>query len=63
MTDKIEEQIFSVRAGAECNMMDITAVQRYAFEHEMFELVCYLEDNRREYVRFIMTGKTEADEK
>ena len=59
MTDKIKEQIFAVRAGAKANMLDITAVQRYAFEHEMFELVCYLEDNRREYVRLIMTGKTD----
>ena len=40
-------------------MFDIPMVQRLAYERDFFELVIYLEDHRKEYVRFILTG--EAD--
>lgn len=59
MTDKIREQIMQVRDAGQCNMLDTTAVQRYAFDHDLYELVCYIEDDRQKYARFIMTGKEE----
>jgi hypothetical protein len=60
MTDKIREQIKAVQKSGYCNMLDSTAVQRYAFDHERWDLVCYIEDDRRRYGRFVMTGSEEV---
>jgi len=59
MTDTIREQIMSVRDSGETNMFDVNAVMVIADREEFYELVAYLIDNKREYSRFIMTGKTE----
>ena len=37
-------------------MFDVRTVQRLAFDQDFYELVCYLEEHRKEYVRFIMFG-------
>lgn len=58
MTLKIKEQILAIRDTRLTNMFDIPAVQRLAFERGYNELVIYLEENRKEYVHFILTGKT-----
>ena len=39
------------------NMFDIPMVQRLAFERDYYDLVIYLEENRKEYVHFILTGE------
>ena len=39
------------------NMFDVSTVQRIANDMGFFELVVYLEDNRREYTNFILTGE------
>lgn len=57
MTEKIKEQIMAIRDTALTNMFDVTIVQRLAFEMEFYELVTYLEENRKEYVHFILTGE------
>ena len=57
MTEKIKEQIMAIRDTALTNMFDITTLQRLAFEMEFYELVSYLEENRKEYVHFILTGE------
>ena len=57
MTDKIKEQILAVRGTGLTNMFDVNAVQRIANDMGFFELVVYLEDNRREYTNFILTGE------
>ena len=57
MEAKIREQILAVRETGRTNMFDINAVQRIAFEMDMFELVNWLEDNRKAYVHFILTGE------
>jgi hypothetical protein len=59
MTDKILEQIKTVQKSGFCNMLDTTAVQRYAYDHDLYELVCYIEEDKKKYARFIMTGKEE----
>ena len=59
MTEKVKEQILAIRATGLTNMFDIPMVQRLAYERDFFELVTYLEEHRKEYVRFILTG--EAD--
>ena len=57
MEAKIREQILAVRETGKTNMFDINAVQRIAFEMDMYELVNWLEDNRKAYVHFILTGE------
>ena len=57
MPNKVCQQILAVRDTGLTNMLDIYAVQRIAFEMGCNELVCYIEEHRREYVQFIFTGK------
>lgn len=57
MTEKVQAQIFAVRATGRTNMFDIPAVQRIAYEMQFYELVIFMEEHRSEYVRFILTGE------
>ena len=57
MTERIREQILDIRATGETNMFDLPVVQRMAFERDYFELVVFLEEHPKEYVRFILTGE------
>lgn len=57
MTQTIKEQILAIRDTGLTNMFDITMVQRLAFDRGFYELVTYLEENRKEYVHFILTGE------
>jgi len=54
---KIKEQILGIRDAGRTNMFDVNMVQRLAFERDFYELVCWLEDHKKEYVRFIMYGE------
>ena len=60
MTDKIRDQIMAIRDSGAVNMMNVTQVQRLAFEQGFHELVIFIEDNRGEYIRFILYGDTES---
>jgi len=62
ITDTIFEQIMEVRTGGQCNMLDTTAVQRYAFDHDLYELVDFIETDRKAYATFILTGERGGDE-
>ena len=57
LTDKVFEQIMCVRSGASCNMFDLNAVQRAAYDNDLFELVLFIEEHKAEYVHFIFTGE------
>jgi hypothetical protein len=57
MEKVIKEQILKVRATGLTNMFDVKAVQYYAFQMDLYELVNYLEEHRKEYTQFILTGK------
>lgn len=57
MTEKIKQQILAVRDTGLTNMFDIHAVQCIAYDMEFYELVTYLEEHRREYEHFILTGE------
>ena len=57
MTDKITKQILAIRDTGLTNMFDVSAVQRIANDMGFFELVVYLEEHRREYAHFILTGE------
>lgn len=56
MTQTIKDQILDIRATGETNMFDLPVVQRMAFERDYFELVVFLEEHPKEYVRFILYG-------
>ena len=57
MDEKVKEQILATRDTGLTNMFDLPVVQRLAYERDFYELVCWLEDHQKEYVRFILTGK------
>ena len=57
MTETIKKQILAVRDTGLTNMFDIPMVQRIANDRNYFDLVLYLEDNKKEYAHFIMTGE------
>ena len=57
MPDTIREQILVIRDTGLTNMFDISMVQHLAYEREFYELVCWLEEHRKEYVHFILTGE------
>ena len=57
MSDMVKKQILSVRDTALTNMLDFKAVQKIAFDMDHHELVCYIEENHKEYMQFIFTGK------
>ncbi len=57
MTERVKEQILAIRDTGLTNMFDVPMVQRLAYDREYYELVIFLEEHRKEYVRFIMTGE------
>ena len=57
MTKKIKKQILKVRDTGLTNMFDINNVQRIANDMKFYELVVFIEEHRREYVHFILTGE------
>ena len=57
MTQTIKEQILAIRDTGLTNMFDVNMVQRLAYERDFYELVTILEENRKEYVHFILYGE------
>ena len=57
MDEKVKDQILAIRDTGLTNMFDLPVVQRLAYELDFYELVCWLEDHKKEYVRFILTGE------
>ena len=57
MNEKIVSQIMDICDSGRVNMFDIPSVQRMAFEMGFYELVCFIEDDRAAYIRFILTGE------
>lgn len=57
MTNKVREQILTIRNTGLTNMVDVNTVQRMAHEMNFFELVVFLEEHKDQYVRFILTGE------
>lgn len=55
--ERIKEQIIAVRDTCRTNMFDLNAVQVIANELGLCELVCFIADDRKSYVNFVMTGK------
>lgn len=57
MNDKVKEQILAIRDTGLTNMFDVNTVQRIAYEMDFYELVDFLETDRKAYVDFIIYGK------
>lgn len=57
MSDEIFRQIMAIRDTGRVNMFDVPAVQRMAFESGFYELVCFIEEHRKAYIHFILTGE------
>lgn len=57
MTEKIRNQIFTIRETGATNMFDIIRVMELAEALEFDELQEYLPANKAEYVNFILYGK------
>lgn len=57
MSEAVKEQILAIRDTGLTNMLDIRTVQRIANDRKFYELVVYLEEHRREYAHFILTGE------
>ena len=56
MADKVKEQILAIRDTGETNMFDTARVQRMAYDRGFYELVLFLEEHKKEYAHFILTG-------
>lgn len=56
MNDIIRKQIMAVRATGETNMLDTCMAQVIANRMGFYELVIYLEEHKKEYANFILTG-------
>ena len=56
MNKTVREQILVIRDSGETNMLDTRTVQVIANRMGFYELVVYLEEHRKEYANFILTG-------
>ena len=61
MTEKVRDQILSIRDTGLTNMFDIPMVQRLAYDRGYYELVIFLEEHRKEYARFILIGEADME--
>ena len=57
MSEAVKEQILTIRDTGLTNMFDVRTVQHIANDRSFYELVVYLEEHRREYAHFILTGE------
>ena len=57
MSETVKEQILAIRDTGLTNMFDVRTVQHIANDRSFYELVVYLEEHRREYAHFILTGE------
>lgn len=58
MNKKVKTQILAIRDTGAVNMFEFHSVQRLAYENEFYELVVFMEDNRKDYFEFILQGGT-----
>ncbi|MCL1976230.1 MAG: DUF5049 domain-containing protein [Firmicutes bacterium] len=53
----VREQILKIRDTGETNMFDVNMVAQIAMRESYYELADYLQDHKKEYSRFILSGK------
>ena len=57
MSETVKKQILAIHDTGLTNMFDVRTVQHIANDRSFYELVVYLEEHRREYAHFILTGE------
>ncbi|MDU6264667.1 MAG: DUF5049 domain-containing protein [Anaerocolumna aminovalerica] len=57
MSETVKKQILVIRNTGLTNMFDVHMVERIANDMGFYELVAYLEEHRKEYMHFILTGE------
>ena len=57
MDEKVKEQILAIRDSGLTNMFDVNTVQRLAFERDFYELVNFIEEDKKAYIHFILKGE------
>ena len=62
MDETVKKQILTIRSSGQTNMLDTYMVQIIANRMGFYELVVYLEEHKKEYVSFILYGKTDSEE-
>jgi hypothetical protein len=62
MNAEIKACLEVIRASGLSNMLDFTAVQRIANDREFYELVVWMEDHKKDYIHFILTGIEPEDD-
>lgn len=56
MDEKIKKQILYIRDTGLTNMFTVSTVQRIAYENDFYELVNFIEENKKECIHFILYG-------
>jgi len=60
ISDTVRDQILAIRTMPGCpNMFDVSSVQRFAFENSYYALVNFIETDRKAYVTFVFTGRSD----
>ena len=64
MNETLKAQIEELRRSGKANLLDVNAVQYYANEMNLYELVVFLIDQpgRKRYFNYILTGEDPAGE-
>jgi len=57
----VREQILKVRDTGETNMFAVNTVAQIAMREGFYELAIYLQDHKKEYASFILTGEEESE--
>lgn len=57
MSDKVIDQILKVQNTGLSNMFDLNAVKKVAFALGFDEMVVFIEEHKKEYAHFILTGE------
>jgi len=62
MSNDVKEEILQLRLIQGCpNMFSIEEVLRFAFDNDFYSAVTWINENRKAYSNFILTGKTEYE--
>lgn len=59
MTEVVKQQIEDIRKSGETNMLDVNMVQWIANRDNYFDLVIFIEEHRKEYIKYIFSGRTQ----
>ncbi|GAB2022127.1 hypothetical protein RyT2_12010 [Pseudolactococcus yaeyamensis] len=56
---EIKKQIMTIRETGKTNMFDVSMVQNLANDLNYYDLVIFIEENKLQYLNFIMTGENQ----